>query len=124
MIADKIRITITTVVEYEFDPTHYDGCKTLEEMARVDLAAAEDDPFLFETMEDAKTDIKAQILRARHRTLLDAGYAPGFYMGPCPSCGRDFTADKRSLVCKPCAEKVIAADPVAYDVLDVEVPHG
>jgi DNA-directed RNA polymerase subunit RPC12/RpoP len=115
---DKIRITITTVVEYEFDPAHYEGCKTVQDMARVDLAAAEDDPFLFETMEGANTEIKAEILTTRPRTLKDAGFVPGSYEHLCVNCARRFEAHKHTLVCQPCAEKFLVAEP---EVTEVEV---
>jgi hypothetical protein len=108
---DKIRITITTVVEYEPEPENYEDCTTLEEMARVDLAAAKDDPMLFETMPGAVTDIKAETLEARPRTLQDAGYAPGLYLGRCLTCDQPFDGDKRAWTCRPCAEKAIAAEP-------------
>ena len=35
--------------------------------------------------------------------LLGRGYAPGRYMGTCPSCKNSFIGDKRAFSCLPCA---------------------
>jgi hypothetical protein len=120
-MADRIRITITTVVEYECDPSNYEASATIEDMARVDLAAAEDDPFLFETMDGASTDTKAEVLKGRPRTLVDAGYAPGNYMGACTKCAQTFVADKLALVCEPCATSIVSANPFVYETFPVSL---
>ena len=40
----KIKITITAEIEYEANPESYPGCRTWEEMLKVDL---ENDPVVF-----------------------------------------------------------------------------
>lgn len=42
----KLKITFEVSLEYEADPENYPGCSSPEEMLAVDLANAEDDPFL------------------------------------------------------------------------------
>jgi hypothetical protein len=42
-------------------------------------------------------------------TLADFGYAPGVYAFHCLDCDQEDLGDKRSIRCKPCAEKALAA---------------
>ena len=42
----KFRITFNVVVEYEADPKNYPNGYTAEQMLEVDLANAEEDPFM------------------------------------------------------------------------------
>jgi len=42
----KVKITFLVVKEYEIKPEYYPGCSTLEEMIAVDVASANDDPYL------------------------------------------------------------------------------
>lgn len=39
--------------------------------------------------------------------LKSFGYAPGGYLNECSRCGKDHIADKRALVCKECAERLL-----------------
>jgi len=59
----KARITITTVVEYDFVEDAYEGCTTFEEMLALDLKNAEEDPAAFEDMVGAKTQIKGELIQ-------------------------------------------------------------
>ena len=50
----KIRLIRTTVVEYVPNPENYDGAKTLEDMAKIDMST-DDRDLLFDFM-DLKSD--------------------------------------------------------------------
>jgi hypothetical protein len=49
-------------VEYDVDPKNYEGCSTTEEMLKIDLTNANEDPFLFIDSLEAKWDITGEIV--------------------------------------------------------------
>lgn len=62
----KFRITITTIIEYEVTDeilkNSYGGITDFEEALALDIGNAKDDPYLFIDRDDAKMDIKGEIL--------------------------------------------------------------
>lgn len=59
---------------------------------------------------DNTTSTLVDELRQRGVKFPLYGFAPGNYNGPCRSCARRFTGDKRSRICLPCAiAKSVAA---------------
>lgn len=47
------------------------------------------------------------------KKLAELGYAPGFYHMPkCSYCGKEYTAEKRAIACRDCAEKLVAKPKV------------
>lgn len=58
----KARITMTVTVEYEINPTSYPKGATPEEMLAIDIANAEDDPYIFLEMPESKLVVKGEIL--------------------------------------------------------------
>lgn len=62
----KFRITITTINEYEVTEeslkTIYGGVDNFEDALQLDIGNAKDDPYIFMEMEEAKTEVKGEIL--------------------------------------------------------------
>jgi hypothetical protein len=57
----KIRVTVTSVIEYEPNPENYPGCNTIEEMAEFDRKAYDEDPQMIE-LADPTTVVKAEVV--------------------------------------------------------------
>lgn len=58
----KLRVTVTAVVEYEPDPRHYPDCDgDPRRMLAVDLACAEEDPFLFLGNRQAEWTVSGEV---------------------------------------------------------------
>ena len=60
---DKIRITITTVIEYEPKVNSYPGVSSIEGMAQLDFEAAKEDPMEFMGMRGAETEVTMNIIK-------------------------------------------------------------
>jgi|WetSurMetagenome_2_1015567.scaffolds.fasta_scaffold17432_2 hypothetical protein len=62
----KFRITITTTIEYEVTEdslkNSYGGLTEFEEALALDIENAKDDPFIFIDMDNAKMEVKGEIL--------------------------------------------------------------
>lgn len=58
-MSKKIRLIRTIILEYTPIPEHYPECITIEEMAKIDIEGAIDDPQL--TFEDNENTIKDEV---------------------------------------------------------------
>ena len=58
----KVRITITTTIEYKVDPNDYPNCNTLKDMLNADIENAKDDPFIMMDMDEANTKVSGEIV--------------------------------------------------------------
>lgn len=57
----KLRITITTVVEYTPNPSHYDD-QSPEAMLASNIEGATDDPYLFMERDGAVTTVTGEVI--------------------------------------------------------------
>ena len=57
----KARFTFTVVKEFEMNPEYYDGCTTPSQMLAVDIANANEDPYLF-IGHDVEWNVKAELI--------------------------------------------------------------
>jgi len=72
MEKQKVRFTVTVVKEYEIDLSDYQDmgsrehpeppCKTIEEAIKFDVQCINDDPLMFIDDDDAKLEVKYDIL--------------------------------------------------------------
>lgn len=58
----KIKLKIVCEVEYELQPSYYPDGSTLEQMLKIDLEGAIDDPFLTMDNENANWTITGELL--------------------------------------------------------------
>ena len=62
----RSRIKILVEVEYEQQPRHYpEDSRTPEKMLAIDLANADDDPFLFINMDAARMTITGELIEGK-----------------------------------------------------------
>ncbi len=59
----KLKISILVEIEYDADPKHYPAGFTPEQMLATDIVGAEEDPYLFIDMDNAKMTISGEILK-------------------------------------------------------------
>jgi len=64
-----------------------------------------------------KSETLTEADQIEQRRLISYGFAPGNYMNRCHVCQDEFTGDKRSVTCKPCAER--AAHLLVRDVPEI-----
>ena len=61
---NKIRVTITAVVEYDADPNNYpEDKRTPEGMLEIDLAGADDDTIGFISGDNVKWSISGEVIK-------------------------------------------------------------
>lgn len=58
----KLQITITAVIEYEANPEYYPDCKTAEDMLKIDLMNADNEPFDLMSGDNVKWTTSGKVL--------------------------------------------------------------